>query len=377
MTGILNYAQLILDKKPQDASIERYAGSIVRESERVSEIVKNLLAFSRQDQQTHSPARMQDIAAATLSLVRALFRRDQIAIEADIPADLPTFECRSQQIQQVLLNLLTNARDATNERYPESDPEKRVRIETRLVERDGRRWLRTTVADSGNGIPAELRERIFDPFFTTKPRELGTGLGLSVSYGIVRAHHGELTFESDPGGGTRFFLDLPVDDVQLVELQDPLAQGHGDGLRPAGDTELAQDVLDVDVHGVLRELERHGDLPVAAPLQHVLQDLALARGEVAVRDVVGELAADLGGDVALAGVHGADRLQQLAARRALADVGPGPGLERLVDLLLAREAREHDDAAARPQRLQARRHVDAAARRAGAGRGASRRATAT
>ena len=137
--------------------------------------MKNLLAFSRQDRQTHSPARMQDIAAATLSLVRALFSRDQIAVEADIPADLPTFKCRSQQIQQVLLNLLTNARDATNERYPESDPEKRVRIETRLLERDGRRWLRTTVADFGNGIPAELRERIFDPFFTTKPQGAGDG----------------------------------------------------------------------------------------------------------------------------------------------------------------------------------------------------------
>jgi PAS domain S-box-containing protein len=217
LNGILNFAQLILIKKPDNTDIERYAGSILRESERVSEIVKNLLDFSRQDRQTHSPARMQDIAVATLSLVHALFVRDQIVVEADIPADLPSFKCRSQQIQQVLLNLLTNARDATNERYPASDPRKRIRIATRLVEREGRRWLRTVVADSGNGIPAELRERIFDPFFTTKPKDVGTGLGLSVSYGIVRDHHGELTFESDPDTGTRFILDLPVDNGWTLE----------------------------------------------------------------------------------------------------------------------------------------------------------------
>ncbi len=211
LTGILNYAQLILDRRPEDAAVGRYATSIVLESERVSEIVKNLLAFSRQDRQPLSPARMQDIAAAALGLVRALFARDRIVVLADIPEDLPSFQCRSQQIQQVLVNLLTNARDATNERHPGSVPNKHIRIETRLLECDGRRWLRTTVEDSGNGIPVELRERIFDPFFTTKPRDLGTGLGLSISYGIVRAHHGKLSFESDPDRGTRFFLDLPVD----------------------------------------------------------------------------------------------------------------------------------------------------------------------
>ncbi len=221
LNGILNYAQLVLNKKPQDASIEHYAASIVRESERVSEIVKNLLAFSRQDRQTHSPARMHDIAAATLSLMRALFRRDQIAIEADVPEELPSFKCRSQQIQQVLLNLLTNARDATNERYRGSDPAKRVRLESRLVEREGRRWLRTTVSDAGSGIPAELGERIFDPFFTTKPRELGTGLGLAVSYGIVKAHHGELSFRSD-ANGTQFFLDLPVDNGWSLDSEDEI-----------------------------------------------------------------------------------------------------------------------------------------------------------
>ena len=76
----------------------------------------------------------------------------------------------------------------------------------------GRRWLRLTVADRGTGIPPEIQDRIFDPFFTTKPRDKGTGLGLSISHGIVQDHHGVLHFETEPGSGTQFHLDLPVEE---------------------------------------------------------------------------------------------------------------------------------------------------------------------
>ncbi|MCE5264517.1 MAG: hypothetical protein LLG97_13410 [Deltaproteobacteria bacterium] len=120
-------------------------------------------------------------------------------------------KCRSQQIQQVLMNLLTNARDALNERYPGYSPEKRLRVTAEIIRKQGRTFIRTTVEDNGIGIRAEIRDRIFDPFFTTKPKETGTGLGLSISYGIVRDHGGELTAESEPGRYTRFHVDLPVD----------------------------------------------------------------------------------------------------------------------------------------------------------------------
>jgi len=78
-------------------------------------------------------------------------------------------------------------------------------------EEEGQRWLRITVEDHGVGIPAEIRERIFDPFYTSKDRALSTGLGLSISLGIVQDHNGKLTFESEEGQPTRFYLDLPVD----------------------------------------------------------------------------------------------------------------------------------------------------------------------
>jgi signal transduction histidine kinase len=83
-------------------------------------------------------------------------------------------------------------------------------VSCRPFEHEGHPWLRVTVADSGNGIPAEIRDRIFDPFFTTKPRDKGTGLGLSISHGIVKDHHGVLHFETEPGIGTQFHLDLPA-----------------------------------------------------------------------------------------------------------------------------------------------------------------------
>ncbi|MBW1750813.1 MAG: GHKL domain-containing protein, partial [Deltaproteobacteria bacterium] len=212
ITGIMNYAQLIHDRlDPGEGRLREFSAGIIEETERVAEIVRNLLAFSRQDEQAHSPARMADIVDKTLSLIRAVIRRDQITLEVDLPDDLPTIKCRSQQIQQVLMNLLTNARDALNEHYPEYDPDKVISVTVHPFEKDGRPWLRTTVEDHGVGIPEEIRERIFDPFYTTKDRTQGTGLGLSISLGIVQDHHGELTFESEENQFTRFYLDLPVD----------------------------------------------------------------------------------------------------------------------------------------------------------------------
>ena len=212
LMGIMNYAQLIHDRiDPGESRLREFSAGIIHETERVAEIVRNLLTFARHDKQSHSPARIDDILDRTLSLIRAVIKRDQIRLEVDVPDDLPKIQCRSQQIQQVLMNLLTNARDALNERYPEYDPNKICTVMVRPFEKDGRRWLRTTVEDRGAGIQVEIRERIFDPFYTTKDRATGTGLGLSISLGIVQDHHGKLTFESEENQFTRFYLDLPVD----------------------------------------------------------------------------------------------------------------------------------------------------------------------
>jgi signal transduction histidine kinase len=263
IAGIMNYAQLIADTAAPESRAAEYAGEIVHETERVATIVRNLLQFARQEKQAHSPARIADLVEQTLSLFRAVLRRDQITHTVDVPPDLPLLKCRSQQLQQVLMNLLTNARDALNAKYPGYHPDKTIRITAREVSdicdlqlpicdvkapelgppianrksqiandpeapvpesqianpksQMATRWLRLTVADQGIGIPPEIQGRIFDPFFTTKPRDQGTGLGLSISHGIVKDHRGVLHFETELGIGTQFHLDLPADNGWTVE----------------------------------------------------------------------------------------------------------------------------------------------------------------
>jgi len=210
LTGIINYAQLIHDRTDNEKD-KKYAQGIVDEGNRVARIVRNLLSFSRQEDELPSYADIGDLVESTLSLIGAILRKDQIEVIVEIPPDLPICKCRAHHIEQVLLNLLTNARDALNERYPEYDADKIVRIAAATKEQEGAQWMMITVEDHGAGMPADVQERAFDPFFSTKPREKGTGLGLSVSYGLVRDHGGRLLVESVPNAYTRVVVELPAD----------------------------------------------------------------------------------------------------------------------------------------------------------------------
>ena len=214
--GIINYAQLIIDDNPND-SITWYAQEIMAEGTRISRITSDLLFYSRQQKQTHSPADIHDIIQRTLSLIGGVLKKDQIEIQILPAPELPLIKCRSQQIQQILMNLLTNARDTLNEKYPGSHPDKVIILSTELYEDAGRRWIRISVEDHGKGIPQDYRDKLFDPFFTTKPRDVGTGLGLPISYGIARDHHGRLEYDTKEGQYTQFHLHLPVDNGWDIE----------------------------------------------------------------------------------------------------------------------------------------------------------------
>ncbi len=211
INGIMNYAQLILDTAAPDSPAARYSVEIIHESDRVSNIIRSLLQFSRQEKQSHSNASIYDIINQTLMLINTIIKKDQILLEVDLDSNLPEFKCRTQQIQQVLMNMMTNARDALNEKFPGFHTDKIIHLSCHEFFFEERRWLRLTVEDHGMGIQPELREKVFNPFFSTKPKEKGTGLGLAISFGIVQDHHGKLTFDSEPGQYTRFYLDLPVD----------------------------------------------------------------------------------------------------------------------------------------------------------------------
>lgn len=212
ITGIINFAELVRRQAHSctEGRIDQMAQQIGVEAERVGQIVRNLLSFARQEREAPILMRMTDVVAGVDSLMRAVVAKDQVACVVDVPADLPSVRCRGQQIQQVLMNLVANARDALNERYPGYHEEKVIRIGARELLDDQGRWVRTTVEDRGAGIPEAVREDIFDPFFTTKSQGKGTGLGLAVTRSIVLEHKGRLQIEQEEGAYTRFLVDLPV-----------------------------------------------------------------------------------------------------------------------------------------------------------------------
>jgi len=211
INGIINYAQLLLNKAENDSRQARFLEGILREGDRVASIVRDLLTFARVEREAHSPAHVLDILRVTLTLSGQQLKKDGIILEIQEQPNLPQIKCRSQRIQQVFLNLISNARDALNARYAGTDPNKRLVIRVEEIEKDGQPHVRTTFQDWGEGIPARNLARVFTPFFTTKRPDEGTGLGLSVSYGIVQDHRGDILVESVEGEYTIFRVDLPLD----------------------------------------------------------------------------------------------------------------------------------------------------------------------
>jgi signal transduction histidine kinase len=209
--GIMNYAELIATQPSEREQVEEFAEEIGNESRRVATIVRNLLAFSRQEREQRQLERAEVpmLVESTLSLIRAVLRKDRIELVIELPASLPALSCRPAQIQQILMNLVTNARDALNERQVGGD-DRCLKLIARSWVREGRPWVRLSIEDRGGGIDEAVIGRIFDPFFTTKGRDQGTGLGLAVSHGIAVEHGGRLWVDNRPGIGATFHLDLPA-----------------------------------------------------------------------------------------------------------------------------------------------------------------------
>ncbi len=214
MTGIINYAKL-LRNRIEDQNLKLFAEGIIEEGERISAIVKNLLAFSRKEQAKTEQVNIARLIQSSVNLVKSIMRKEHIRIEVKIPEDFPLVPCRPQQIQQVLINLLTNAHDALQAKTNFND-NKTISIYCRILN-DSDKMAQIIIEDNGIGISSSILERIYDPFFTTKSRDAGTGLGLSVSYGIIQRHGGQLRCESKEGEFTRFFIDLPLESMLEIE----------------------------------------------------------------------------------------------------------------------------------------------------------------
>ena len=170
-----------------------------RASQRVARIAASLRSFARHTPGDRVPLDINGIVEESLQLLQKPLAADNVQIVASLDRTLPPILGDASTLHQVLMNLLTNAREA----MPGGG---QIRIETAPAERPG--WLRLLVADTGPGIPAEEVSKIFDPFFTTK--RTGTGLGLSVTYGIIQEHGGTVDVQSRPGAGTTFILSFPT-----------------------------------------------------------------------------------------------------------------------------------------------------------------------
>jgi PAS domain S-box-containing protein len=171
-----------------------------RNAMRVARIAESFLSFARRAPTEREPVYLARVIADTLALVERQIRNQGIRIVTRLDAALPPVSGQASALEQVLLNLLTNARDA----MPKGGE---IRIETYMAPGRGDR-VALKVSDTGPGIPDEALPRIFDPFYTTKPS--GTGLGLSVTYGIVKDHSGTVDVQSTVGEGTSFVLTFPV-----------------------------------------------------------------------------------------------------------------------------------------------------------------------
>lgn len=210
INGIINYSQFLLDAMGETGDEADILRRIIKEGERIAGIVRNLLSFARGREDQEESVGVPEVLEDSLSLVMHQLLKNGIQVNVDIPADIPMIRGNHQQIQQVFLNLLSNARYALNQRFPGADPGKRIDIVCRTIKGNDSAFVRTAVTDYGVGMPQDILDRIIEPFFSTKPSGEGTGLGLSISHGIVKDHHGFMKFESVLGDHTTVVIDLPV-----------------------------------------------------------------------------------------------------------------------------------------------------------------------
>ncbi len=224
LTGVIGYSQL-LASQDCDEKLRRGLDKVYAEAKRCHRVVQNLLTFARR----HAPEKtwigVNDIIESVLDLRAYQLRVDNIDVRRSLSKDIPLTMGDFHQLQQVFMNIIINAHQA----FKHSQKGSAITIASDTV--DG--FIRVTIADDGPGIPKENLQRVFDPFFTTKEPGQGTGLGLSLCYGIIEEHQGRIRVTSEPGRGTVFTIDLPVVSPAAPGEETP-HNATGAGTRRAG-----------------------------------------------------------------------------------------------------------------------------------------------
>ncbi|TFG80680.1 MAG: hybrid sensor histidine kinase/response regulator [Chrysiogenales bacterium] len=233
LAGILGYASFLKSKISASHVFFKYVDTIERSAVRAADLTSKLLAFTRDDKVNYKPLNINKLIRETLEIILHTIDKS-ISVETKLDESLPTIMADAGQIQQVVMNLCVNARDAMSGGGKLSiasatvviganDPKAPADAKTGT-------YLKMSVTDSGSGMDQDVLTRIFDPFFTTKDKGQGSGLGLSVVYGIVKGHEGFVTVSSQPGQGTLFSVYFPVSgkpEAQEIWTAEPL-RGRGE-----------------------------------------------------------------------------------------------------------------------------------------------------
>jgi two-component system NtrC family sensor kinase len=310
LTSVSGYAQLLQRDKSLTAEVLQDVEQIHAQAERAAKIVQNLLIFAREHKPERSTISINDVLRSTLALQSYQLKVDNIAVVTSYDANLPTTVADPHQLQQVFLNLITNARQAMVDKGGRGT----LTLRTSVVEGgtegvDGEilgPMIEVEVGDSGVGIPERDLHKIFNPFYTTKPVGQGTGLGLSICFGIVREHGGLIWAESTVGVGTRVKVRLPI------RMQED--GGHTNGVEPTEtprvEVEQSQYVLVVDdEEPVLRLLAR-----LLRDLGH--RSLVVTSGEAALEALAREHFDLILTDVKMPGLSGFDLYYAIRERDA-------------------------------------------------------------
>jgi two-component system, NtrC family, sensor kinase len=203
LTSVTGFAELALEEIPEGTEMYKDIEMVLRESLRARSVVRRLLDFARQSESTRARSSLNEVVEDVVALSKHLIHTSGVELKLDLEVNLPWVIVDVNQMKQVLLNLVHNALQA----MPDGGG---MKILTETVSRNNRDWVVVSVIDTGIGIAQQEQARIFEPFYTTKGNQGGTGLGLSVTYGIVTDHGGQIDVESQPGTGSKFTVWLPL-----------------------------------------------------------------------------------------------------------------------------------------------------------------------
>ncbi len=224
LTAVLGFAEIAFEKCAPGSSIYSDLGQILKAGNRAKELVKHILAFSRQGEIEKKPVQIQTVIREAIKLLRASLPTT-MEIKQDIDKQCGPINADPTQIHQVLMNLCTNAaqamRDQTDGVLSVALKEVVLNPENMAMHPDivPGNYIKLTISDTGCGIKEDICEKIFEPYFTTKGKGKGTGLGLSVAYGIIKDHSGDITVYSELGKGTTFNIYLPRIAVEHVDIE--------------------------------------------------------------------------------------------------------------------------------------------------------------